>query len=134
MFIVYRYLPTTDWVIVGVIPKQTLLTQYNQTRNTSLLLSVLFCMFAAGISIVVSSILTKPILRLSKAIKMFDGNQLLVPLDTDSTDEIGQLSRQFSLMVERIQDLVTNIKLREQEKRNRRDSCAASPDQPSLSE
>ena len=117
MFIVYRYMPTTDWVIVGVIPKQTLLTQYNQTRNTSLLLSLLFCIFAAGISIVVSSILTKPILRLSRAIKMFDGNQLLVPLDTDSTDEIGQLSRQFSLMVERIQDLVTNIKLREQEKR-----------------
>ncbi|KRE36574.1 sensor histidine kinase [Paenibacillus sp. Soil724D2] len=117
MFIVYRYMPTTDWLIVGVIPKQTLLNQFSQTRNTSLLLSLLFCIVAAGISIVVTSVLTKPILRLSRAIKMFDGNQLLVRLDTNSSDEIGQLSRQFNLMVERIQELITNIKLREQEKR-----------------
>ncbi|WP_373231209.1 histidine kinase [Cohnella sp.] len=117
MFIVYRYMPTTDWLIVGAIPKQTLLTQYSQTRNTSLLLSLLFCIVAAGISIVASSVLTKPILRLNKAIKRFDGNQLLVHLDTNSKDEIGQLSRQFSLMVKRIQDLIINIKIREQEKR-----------------
>ncbi|MFC5470937.1 sensor histidine kinase [Cohnella suwonensis] len=115
--IVYRYSPLTEWMMVALVPKSHLLEQFHQTRNLTLLISILFCGAAAIVSILVSSFLTKSILRLNRAINKVDGEHLHLQIQIKSNDEIGQLYRQFNQMVHRMKELMESTKRTEQEKR-----------------
>lgn len=116
--IVYRYSPLTEWTMIGIVPKAVLMEQFHQTRNGTMLLSILFCLIAAIVTIFVSSLLTKSILRLNKAINKVDAEHLDFNIQIRSGDEIGQLYEQFNHMVQRMKELIDNTKRTEREKRN----------------
>lgn len=115
--IVYHYSPLTEWMMIGFVPKSHLLEQFQATRNLTLYISIIFIGVSAIVSILLTSFLTKSILRLNRAINKFDGEHMDLQIVIKSNDEIGQLYRQFNQMVFRIKELMEDTKRTEEGKR-----------------
>lgn len=114
---VYYYSDFSKWTTIGLVPKDKLLSGFTNTRNTTILLSIAFLVLAAGLSYFMSSILTKNLYKLNKALKTIDKDNLDISVKIVSRDEISQLYYQFNSMVVRIKELVSDIKQKEKEKR-----------------
>ncbi|HHW47882.1 MAG TPA: histidine kinase [Clostridiaceae bacterium] len=117
VLVVYNHLAFTNWTTIGIIPKDSLMSNFNKTRNTALLVSLLFCILVMTMSFLTSSLLTRNLLKLNKAMKNIDRDNLDISINIDTKDEIGQLYRQFNSMVLRIKSLIADIKKTENEKR-----------------
>ncbi len=115
--VVYYRSHFTNWTTIGMISKDKLLEEYVNTRNTTLLLSVLFIIFSFIASYFFSTILTKNLMKLNKAIQGFDGTNINQSITIKTHDEIGQLYTQYNTMVKRITGLIQDIKKSEKEKR-----------------
>lgn len=117
ILVVYYYSAFTNWTSVGLISKNNLLEGFNKTLQTTLLTSIIFCFIAVCILYLVLSLLTNNLMKLNKAVKNINKDNLDISVDINSKDEIGQLYNQFGYMVNRIKGLIEDIKSKEAEKR-----------------
>ncbi|MBI5015687.1 MAG: HAMP domain-containing protein [Deltaproteobacteria bacterium] len=100
---------TGDYVVVTLLPLPSLLDRVFNPRLLPARLGVTF-LFASGISILVARFLSAPIRKLRAATRRFADGDFAVRIAPDlgrSRDEIGELARDFDVMAERIDDLVS---------------------------
>lgn len=117
MLVIYNISPFTKWTTVGLVPHDKLLEGFAKTRNTVLAISFVFCIIAIISSFFISSILTKNLFKLNKAMKQVAYENLDIAIDIKTHDEIGQLYNQFNLMIIKIKELINKVKTNEEEKR-----------------
>ncbi len=115
--VVYQKSNYTQWTSIGLTPRSVLLNQFNQTRDTLLIITLLFFVLALVIALILSSVLTRNLLLLSANMKMVDLNNLNITNEINSNDEIGELYFQFNNMLNKIRQLLNDLKNKEQEKR-----------------
>lgn len=115
---VYSRSSFTGWVTIGLIPVHTLLESFYKSRDYVIILTVIFCAFAFILLYIISTILTKNILRLNRAVSGISGDNLELLVNINAKDEVGQLYHQINSMVNRIKELIVNIKFTEKEKIN----------------
>ncbi|GGD50045.1 sensor histidine kinase [Paenibacillus nasutitermitis] len=117
VLMVYRYSTISNWVFIGIVPKSALMEHFYDSRNANLWMTALFGLIAIIASAFIFSYLTKSIRQLNRAMEQIDHNNLQIKVKIKSHDEIGQLFRQFTSMVERIRKLVSDTKKKEEDKR-----------------
>ncbi|MDI4649985.1 cache domain-containing sensor histidine kinase [Cohnella hashimotonis] len=115
-FAVYRTSAFTKWTTMVLIPKASLLADSSSTRDKMLNVSLLFSAVAVLLILSMSSLLTRNLLRLGRALKEVAKNNLDVAIETKSQDEIGQLYHQFNSMTRRMSDLVAEVRSTERER------------------
>lgn len=115
--VVYHRSPFTSWTTIGIIPESVIMKSFIQTRNKVVLISLLFVIGAAFVIYLLSSLLTKNLLKLSHALTKLDKDNLNIAVQINSKDEIAQIYKQFNLMVIRINQLITDNKSFERKKR-----------------
>lgn len=115
--IVYHRSSFTSWTTIGIIPESVIMKSFMQTRNKVVLISMLFVIGAAFVIYLLSSLLTKNLLKLNHALTKLDRDNLNIAVQINSKDEISQIYKQFNLMVIRINQLITDNKLFERKKR-----------------
>ena len=115
--IVYSSSDFTEWTTVAIIPVKILLQEFNEIRHYSLFISAIYSLLALVITFIMTSLLTKNIIKLNKAVKDSYHKDLELSADIRSRDEIQQLYQQFKVLLERIRILIYNIKKSEKEKR-----------------
>ena len=106
-----------DWTVALLVPRESLDREIWAMIQTFLLilgLSILICIVVAH---VFHKTFSKPIIRLIGAMNAADGGNLNVDLKSDSLDEIGQATRSFTNMIERIRRLLDDVKAEEAAKR-----------------
>ncbi|MDG0811527.1 cache domain-containing sensor histidine kinase [Cohnella rhizosphaerae] len=116
MFAVYRTSAFTNWTTMALIPKANLLAGSSSTRDKMLNVSLLFSAVAVLLILSMSSLLTRNLLRLGRALKEVAKNNLDVAIETKSQDEIGQLYHQFNSMTRRMSGLVAEVRSTERER------------------
>ncbi|MGI6777619.1 MAG: cache domain-containing sensor histidine kinase [Acetivibrionales bacterium] len=104
----------TGWKIVGVAYVDELVTNRKEI-NDSYFFWGLFCLI---ISIIISLILSRrismPIKTLESHMNKVENGNFDIKVDIQSSNEIGQLSRAFNIMIEKIKELIgQNIKEQE---------------------
>lgn len=114
--VVYSQSSFTNWITLGVIPKDILLSSFYDTRNHLLTLTIILSCIALFILFIMTSVLTKNILLLTNAVTQIDAEHLTLNIDINSQDEIGQLYHQIQSMLSRITELISTIKRKEKEK------------------
>lgn len=107
---IYRYgtIENTDWHLVAMIPYKEIIEQSQQVRNLMLILFIVIGAIAYGVAYLISKAFTERIALLSSSMVKVQEGELQVQVDDQEEDEIGQLSKSFNYMIERINVLVEN--------------------------
>lgn len=117
MLVAYYRSSFTGWTTLGLIPKDRLLSNFYNARNFVTMLTIVFCILSVAVLTVISSLITKNMLRLSRAVNLIDRDNFELNVEIKSKDEVNQLYRQIKKMLFRIKELIEDIKKTEKEKR-----------------
>lgn len=100
----------SGWKLIGMLDTSEV---YSKIRSMILILVALFIVFILAALIVglrVSKNITSPINHLKEAMKKGEAGDLTVITNVNSSDELGELGRRFSNMIDSFKNLVLSIK------------------------
>jgi methyl-accepting chemotaxis protein len=108
--VIYNPIPNTpNWSLGIMVP----VTDLKAESNSLLTFIIIFVVAIAGIFIALSyflgRIISKPIKRLTESVEQFGNGDLTVAFETQSEDEIGQMSIYLQNMSHKIREAMQNI-------------------------
>jgi len=115
--VVYYKSEYTGWTTIGMVPKNTIMSDVTSLRNKTGWFLLLVVGLTLLFSIFISYKITNNIKKLRNAMNFVGAGNLDVETAINSVDEVGQLNEGFHIMVARIKSLMVNLKNREQQKR-----------------
>ncbi|WP_429371781.1 histidine kinase [Paenibacillus sp. DS2015] len=105
-YITIRTVEPIGWKIVGVAyPDEIVTTKRDMNQFVFWFLCIVIIVVLL-IAIFVSAIISKPIRRLEKSVKMVSQGDFNTPIDVKGAYEVEQLSKRFNFMLHRIRHLV----------------------------
>lgn len=105
------------WKLVNVIPIEELTYDIHKNTLVVLILGLMCMALALSAATILSSIIAKPLVKLTKKMDEIKEGNLDVVCTVDSKDEIGKLAVGFNVMVERIKGLLNKSKLEQKKLR-----------------
>lgn len=115
--VAYSYIPNAKWFVVSTIPYSYLNSEATKIGQKLLILSLLCLLMSTILSYIFSLSVSTPLKHLVKAMNQVKKGNLEIELKDKSTDEIGEVSGNFDIMVKEIKSLMENIKINEKHKR-----------------
>lgn len=107
----------TGWKIVGVAYLNELVTNKNDIRNSYILWG-LFCLaIAVVLSILLSLRISRPVKMLEASMRQVEKGNFDIKVDIEGSNEIGELSRAFNIMIAKIKELMTQNIMEQELKR-----------------
>ena len=104
------------WKIVGVTYLNELIEKKDRIQFYYLFLSIISIFIIVIISIFISRKISKPIKDLRSSIKEVENGNFDIDINIQSTNEIGELEKDFKIMIFKIKDLMKQI-LKEQDQK-----------------
>ncbi|WP_175991476.1 sensor histidine kinase [Bacillus sp. Marseille-Q1617] len=90
------------WKLVKIIPKDALFKDVNEAAYSNILLGIGVVVLGIIMVIVISHIITKPIIHLSEKVRSIEGGNLDIDFTTSRKDELGHLEEHMDDMMHRI--------------------------------
>ncbi|MDF2937034.1 MAG: integral rane sensor signal transduction histidine kinase [Paenibacillaceae bacterium] len=111
----YSYLVISDYSaysdikMVSFVPIRSLMKETNELRNMTLLIGIICLTLAGALATYSSYRLNRPLAALKNKMRLVEQGDFKQRVQVETEDEIGQLSRNFNRMVERIDRLVEEV-------------------------
>lgn len=105
----FTTVPITGWKIAIMIPESEVYAEINETASKMAMTVVAVMLIMTIIVFLISSSITKPIIKLNKAAAQVAAGDMTYKVDIKSKDEIGQLAKSFNIMTDNIKQLVQEI-------------------------
>ena len=115
---------------ISLMPYRTLLKDANALRRQFFLIGAGAVLFAAATAVYFSGRLCADLHRLMQSMEEIQSGNLMVRSQVRGQDEIGVLSRSFNDMVERIRELLDEVRQKEKLKREAQQSVLATQIEP----
>ncbi|MDQ0112472.1 sensor histidine kinase [Paenibacillus harenae] len=118
MLISFDRMESTGWMSYVEIPVEDALYGLKSLQSVSFLFLAVMLLVSALLAYLMSIFITKPIIRIKKAMKMVERGNFDIRIPEKGRDELGQLTRMFNHMNGRIQALIEEnyaSRLREKE-------------------
>jgi two-component system, sensor histidine kinase YesM len=90
------------WKLVKIIPKDALFKDVNEAAYSNILLGIGVVTLGVIMVMVISHIITKPIIHLSEKVRSIEGGNLDIDFTTSRKDELGHLEEHMDEMMHRI--------------------------------
>ncbi|OMF36944.1 hypothetical protein BK133_08505 [Paenibacillus sp. FSL H8-0548] len=117
MLLISTDISNLDWHLISMMP-YNLLTEDTSKITSLILLIGLVCFVIALFSArLLSNVISKPIVHLSRHMKKVKEGNLDQQIEVTSGDEIGLLASGFNTMMGRVQELLVNISAEQRKKR-----------------
>lgn len=107
----YAVSSLTGWKMLSFIPRENVMRHVEMTRNVTLLATVLIISVAMTASIVIAYALTRPLKKIRSLMMEVQLGRLDVSFDAKYHDEVGLLGRHFNLMLNRVKELLQEVKM-----------------------
>lgn len=107
----------TGWKVVGVNFRSELVENREAIRLTFSAWGIGFFALAIVLSIVLSLRFSRPIKRLRKSMQAVERGDFDIRVDIQSSDEIGELGKDFNIMISEIRTLIKQNNLQQELKR-----------------
>lgn len=107
----------TDWTVVGLVPYNTILSDFIVTRSKVLIIALICGVIIILCILAFTSIVTHNLKTLAKEVSKIDSEHLELAVSIQSNDESRLLYDQINFMLQRIKELINNIKSTESQKR-----------------
>lgn len=105
----YSYLEELGWALVIEENYSDVLASIHESRNVSLVTVLVSLLAAVGLSIVLARSLIKPIKTIVTALDQTAKGDLTCTLSLNRSDELGTLSKAYSLMTENLRSIVNQL-------------------------
>ncbi len=109
--------PSFGWKLISMAPLESLTADTRKITFLIVLIGIVCLFFALLGAGMLSQLIAKPIMGLTKYMKKVKEGSLDIEFQVNSEDEIGLLSSGFNAMIRRIQELLTNINWEQKKKR-----------------
>lgn len=106
MLISFGRMESTGWISYIEIPVEDALQDLKVLRSYSILFLAVMLTVSILLAYLMSVFITKPIIRIKKAMKMMERGNFRIHIPEKGRDELGQLTRMFNTMNGRIQTLI----------------------------
>ncbi|WP_148361154.1 sensor histidine kinase [Bacillus timonensis] len=108
----------SNWRLVSLVPyKDTIGSINTMTRTTILIQGAFLALFLIGLILLVREF-TKPIIRLNDVTKAIKRGDLSARIYTSGSNDVAQLGQSFNHMLDTIEEMIEQIKIKEEAKRN----------------
>lgn len=108
--------PVTGWITIGGISRREMMAGFYEANDKTILITVIMWAVSVIFIYIISSLLTRNILKLTAAVKSIDKDHLTFDAQVNSKDEVWDLQQQFQFMTRRIKGLIEDIRQTEQQK------------------
>ncbi|MFS8117427.1 MAG: ATP-binding protein [Microcoleus sp.] len=105
-----------DWLIVVVVPEADFTKEIDSNTRTTILLCLAALAVAVVIGILTSRWVTNPILRLNTAAKNIAKGEWDTTVESERSDELGQLAKSFNSMAQQLQQSFETLEQRVRER------------------
>lgn len=116
--IAFTPIEKTDWFVVSTIPFSYLNSESAAIGINILLLALACSILAIVFSYFLSKSISSPLKKLVMSMNEAKRGNLSVNIEDESKDEIGEVTRNFNVMVNEVKNLMENIKSNEKQKRD----------------
>jgi GAF domain-containing protein/methyl-accepting chemotaxis protein len=110
--IAVAFLKTLPWTVAYSRPTSILLSDVQKQIRTNIILVIATSVFITIIATVVVRSFTRPIISLTKTANSISQGDLSARAEINTTDEIGLLANTFNKMSSQIQELITGLEQR----------------------
>ncbi|KRF03702.1 hypothetical protein ASG89_02780 [Paenibacillus sp. Soil766] len=107
----------TGWSTIGIVPESTLVKDSIRLRNQIIEVVILVFFLVLLLSVNIARQITKNIRNLQKTMKRVEEGDMITLSHITSKDEVGELNKTFIHMVTRLKEMMKQIQLREEQKR-----------------
>ncbi|MGE5606413.1 MAG: sensor histidine kinase, partial [Bacteroidota bacterium] len=111
----FTTLRVNGWKLVTITPEKQLLGDIEHIKWMTLIVGMLLIGVTSGLSVLVSKSITSPLYQLQLVMKRVRNREITARFEPRYDDEIGELGRNFNLMLDEIDLLITRLH-EEQEK------------------
>ncbi|QYR22887.1 sensor histidine kinase [Paenibacillus sp. sptzw28] len=111
---VLEKLPFDDWTLVSLMPYENATEEVNRIYKMNFLLQIGFVALFLVVLVLLLRRFTHPIIRLGKVASSIESGNMSIRSEVRGSNEIGRLGRSFDHMLDRIEEMIEQIK-REQE-------------------
>ena len=111
VFIYSSAIPHTGWILVSTIPSSVIFDEINSLILRLIILSI--AMLAVVVFVLIFFVagrISSPIKAIHSALEKVKDGDLTAKVTVKSEDEIGELSGYFNMTLEKIKDLIRNVK------------------------
>ena len=112
-----KTMPTTGWKVVGVNYRDELVENRDSIRKTYALWGLAFFAITIVLSVVVSTRISRPIKLLRRSMQAVEQGNFDIQADIRSSNEIGELGKDFNIMIYEIKKLLQRITEQQEQKR-----------------
>lgn len=116
MFALHSEQISDNWRIVTFLPREIVLNRIHEARMQLLTFYVLIVLVTVGVALLLANALSRPIVRLSEALLRVEAGDLNTRVAETSQGELGVLERNFNRMVQRITNMMEDLRIQEQKK------------------
>ncbi len=107
----------TGWKVVGVNYRSELVENRDSIRTTYASWGVAFFAFSIMLSVLLSRRISKPIKQLRRSMQAVEQGNFDIRADIRSANEIGELGKDFNIMISEIKNLLHRITEQQEQKR-----------------
>ena len=115
-FVAFDYIPAFDWIIVSSSYTREVFSSLYDIQKTFLVILILVILISGGITLIVSTTITNPLLRFIRQLEKRAPDDWSSRLADEGNDEIGKLSASFNRFMDRLdayrKELISEIKVR----------------------
>ncbi|GAA0179936.1 hypothetical protein SH2C18_27210 [Clostridium sediminicola] len=110
--IINKSIATTDWKLIGVLPKNDVMKKYKDILYTFLIVGAIVVIILMIVSVYFSYWIINPIRKLSNEMNNVEQNKFkILSIEKNYPEETKQLYRQFNFMIRRINTLIQEVYL-----------------------
>lgn len=109
--------PKLNWQLVGIVPLSELTKEISELNITIIIIGILCMITAVFLSNILSVRITRPIYKLIDEVRDLKLDNLNVPTNIDTKDDIGLLTKNFNSMKKRISDLMSKVLLQQEKQK-----------------
>ncbi|MFB5198059.1 sensor histidine kinase [Neobacillus sp. KR4-4] len=101
---------SNGWSLVGIVPIKEITGELTKLQQITILISILFTLFAVVFGLIATNKVTKPIKKLTEQMRQVGKGNFKVRSEVNSNDEIGLMSDQFNQMTKQVDQLLEQVK------------------------
>src|SRR5690554_556466 len=97
---------SNSWVLALDVPQQAVLGEIDELRKNIFFVAIICIIFAVGVSLFISSSVSKPLQYIMNLMEKVKNGDLTVKSVIAGTNELGKLSQSFNSMIENVKTLI----------------------------
>ena len=107
---IFKYLPDYKWIVASSCYAEDVFMPIHTLRNIIIFILVIIILSSIGITYLISTSVTKPLVSVMEKLERGAGGDFSVRMDEGKSDEFGQLARHFNSFMEQLEQNQERIK------------------------